>query len=91
MIATVITCALSPYYVDTVRLAGTGCTGNRLTVKVTLNTGTTHPEITYPLAVAGTNINTGVLPNFGPLDVAVGFKLVKASDLQSIAVLVTGS
>ena len=87
VIATVLPSAL---VVDTVHLAGTGCTGNSLTVKVTLNTGTTHPVTTYPVAVAGTAINTGGT-NTGPLSVDVSGSNVTVFALQSIAVLVTGS
>jgi hypothetical protein len=88
VIATVLPSTVGVVY--TVRLAGTGCTGNSLTVKVTLNTGTTHPVTTYPVAVAGTAINTGGT-NTGPLSVDVSGSNVTVLALQSIAVLVTGS
>ena len=72
------------YYIDAVVLAGTGCKGDSLTVKVRLNAGATNPETIYPVAVAGTAITAG-------LSVDVIGKNVMASDLAGIVVLITGS
>jgi hypothetical protein len=86
----VIATALVVYpfsYVYTIRLAGTGCTGTSLTVKVTLNNNGTNPETTVT-GVAATAINTN---GTGPLNVDVSGKNVQASALRAIAVLVTGS
>jgi hypothetical protein len=74
------------YYVDAVILDGTGCTGTGLTVRVTLKDGATNPETTVA-GVAGTDINGA---DSGPLTVNVSASTVLASDLQGLAVLITG-
>ena len=74
------------YYVDTVSLAGTGCTGTGLTVRVTLNDGNTDPE-TVLNGVDSATINTS---GTGPLSVDVSAANVQASDLVGVAVLITG-
>jgi len=74
-------------YVGTIRVAGTGCTGASLTVRVTLNNGATHPETTVT-GVAGTALNTGIIVDVSSLNVTTDYPTL----LQyPIAVLVTGS
>lgn len=90
-VSALVTIVVPPYpqpaYVDTIRLAGTGCTGTSLTVKVTLNSGATHPE-TIVMGVAGTAIN--IINGTGPLIVDVHSLNVASCGLQyPIAVLVT--
>jgi hypothetical protein len=75
------------YYIDAVVLAGTGCTGTGLTVKVTLKDGATNPE-TIVTGVAATALNTGGA-NTGPYSVDVSGKDVAASALAGVVVLIT--
>jgi hypothetical protein len=72
------------YYVDTVHLAGTGCTGTNLTVQVTLNDGGTDTS-TDVTDVLGSTINTS------GLDVNVSGKNVMASAAQGVVVVIAGS